>query len=168
MVCVFHKTRFRPSSICSSQHLTWLTIYLFCFFSLIPKAHPNREQLVRQLEQIEVRAATEIVQSYTLVVEQREILGRYGKGQVSKSVVGNVLIIFMSEESISAECPPFELAGIIQSYCAIKEPMSLSLLHTTMSDPSITRIYNTFTKQGVYISDEILQYSRSKYSKRVQ
>lgn len=72
-------------------------------------------------------------------------------------MVGDALIIIMTEESIAAECPPFELTGIIQSHCDITDPISVSLLHMALSDSSIERIYATFMKQGIHVSDEILK-----------
>ena len=112
------------------------------------------------MDELEVKAATEIVQTYTLIAGDLKIPGRHGKGQVASAMVGNTLTIIMTEESIAAECPPFELVELIQDHCDLVDPMSLSLLHTALSDSNIERVYATFMKQGIHISANILKTSK--------
>jgi len=73
------------------------------------------------------------------------------RGDVAVSCVGSSLNVFMTEESIEANCPPFELIEYMASTCGITDPKHFSLLSTVFSDMSVERIGATFDHQGIYV-----------------
>jgi hypothetical protein len=69
---------------------------------------------MRQIDEVQVRVATSISQTFLLYLNGTEVNGSPVPGQVSLSNKGNVLNLLMTEECIADDCPSYELVSLIQ------------------------------------------------------
>lgn len=97
--------------------------------------------------------AAEIAQSYTVKVEGNDVVGTVERGDVALSCMDGMLRIFMTEESVSCECPPYELMDLMARHCSIGPHTKHRLLVSlALSDDNIHRIQTTFRKEGVKLN----------------
>ena len=108
-------------------------------------------QVQQQIRNIRASVATRITQEYNLRCDGIDIAGRSGKGEVAVTAGRDSLQIYMTEECVTAECPPFELIDMIEQYTKIKGSVHRGLLQIALTDQSLIRIQATVLKQGINI-----------------
>jgi hypothetical protein len=107
--------------------------------------------IVRQMEQVRVKVATDISQTFLLNLDGIEIHGSPVRGQVSLSYAENLLNLLMIEECAEAKFPPHELVTLIAEACKIIDVKHFSLLYMVLSNSSMESIFSAFTQQGIYV-----------------
>ncbi|OAL50739.1 hypothetical protein IQ07DRAFT_680093 [Pyrenochaeta sp. DS3sAY3a] len=116
--------------------------------ALIPKAPSS---IIKQLENIEVNSAAEIVQTYSIQVSGTRIISSPESGEVALSCTDGILRLFMTEECLSTDHPSFELIDLFAKHCSITDSRSRLLLSVILTDGSLRRIQATFRKQGIHV-----------------
>ncbi|KAF2812279.1 uncharacterized protein BDZ99DRAFT_518138 [Mytilinidion resinicola] len=131
--------------------------------ALVPHSYHNRMTIIRQIDEVRVSVAIDILQTFMFNLAGTEIQGNPVRGQVCLSDTGHLLNLLMTEECAAAQCPPYELVSLIADACAIKDPNHFSLLFTALSGSSMESIYSTFTQQGIYIKGLVFDKSKNRY-----
>ncbi|KAF1996938.1 hypothetical protein P154DRAFT_607356 [Amniculicola lignicola CBS 123094] len=131
--------------------------------ALVPHSDHNMMTIIRQIDEVRVSIAVEILQTFMFNPAGTEIQGNPVRGQVCLSDTGHLLNILMTEECAAAQCPPYELVSLIADTFAIKDPNLFSLLFTALSGSSMESIYSTFTQQGISIKGLVFGKSKNRY-----
>lgn len=122
---------------------------------LVPTDAKDTEEKVERLAVLEVSSATEIVQtnSLRLGTSDRPIDGHLGKAQIASSLNDDELHIFLTEDSLRAKHPPFELGDLLANHFSIRNATHVSLLHSALAERNHTRIRETFSHQGIDVGE---------------
>lgn len=115
---------------------------------MIPKALSS---ITKQLEEIEVNSAAEIVQTYSVQVSGIKVVGSPESGEVALLCTEGMLRLYMTEECLSSDYPSFELIDLFAKHCSIYDSRSRLLLSVILTDESLRRIQATFRKQGIHV-----------------
>ncbi|OCK90529.1 uncharacterized protein K441DRAFT_578728 [Cenococcum geophilum 1.58] len=136
--------------------------------ALIPKAHPERDRVIQQIENIRASVADHIIQTHTLKFRKTDVAGFPGKAEVASSATNDSLNLFLTEDCITVECPSFELVEMIAKHCGIKNLTHQNLLQTILTAATHNRIQATLLRQGIHVNVCFKEEIRGMRSKEHQ
>ncbi|KAF2474923.1 uncharacterized protein BDR25DRAFT_255455 [Lindgomyces ingoldianus] len=134
--------------------------------ALVPQLHSDRAAINRQLNDLRVHVATQVSQVFVLEQEDTEIYGNPVRGQVAMLRNDNHIDFFLTEESINAEYPPFDLVRAIADICAFKDLSHYSLLFAVLSNYSMEGIAEAFAQQGLQVEGIIVANPKKSRKQR--
>jgi hypothetical protein len=112
------------------------------------------------VEEIRVKTATGIAQTFVLNHRGIEIHGRPVSGRGAVSCAGHLLTLTVTEELAAAKTAPYELARLLVEFFHIKDPNHFSLLYMALSDLSMETIVSTFAQHGIPVTGLVLGMQR--------
>lgn len=110
----------------------------------------------RQFTQLRVRIATSVLQTFTMKLLSKEIIGKPISGYVCMKTTDSSITLMMTEETAAADYPSHDLVSMLALTCGIQEQQHVTLLLIALGNSSLKSINAAFLQQGIKVEGLLL------------